>query len=137
MTIQSKTTILFTLLTAAVFTILSVVVYYFSNKFAYADFYKRLELRVHIASKYRFEEDHNTTESFKIIQQQFLERLPDEKSYIVPLSPAGVPQPPFPPDVPESYLHRIKNAGGETVFYQHRLDHYAGIFIKMRPATSW
>mgnify|MGYP003576254549 CR=1 FL=1 len=130
MTIQSKTTILFTLLTAAVFTILSIVVYYFSNKFAYADFYKRLELRVHIASKFRFEEDHNTTESFKVIQQQFLERLPDEKSYIVPLSTTGEPQPPFPPNVPGSYLSNIKKARGETVFYQHRLDHYAGIFYK-------
>lgn len=130
MTIQSKTTILFTILTATVFTILSIVVYYFSNKFAYTDFYKRLELRVHIASKFRFEEDHNTTESFKIIQRQFLERLPDEKSYIVPLSAAGEPQPPFPPNVPESYLSGIKKAKGETVFYQHRLDHYAGIFYR-------
>lgn len=130
MTIQSKTTILFTLLTAAVFTILSVVVYYFSNQFAYADFYKRLELRVHIAAKFRFEEDHNTTESFKVIQKQFLERLPDEKSYILPLAASGDVEGPLPPNLPKTYLRRVKNAGGQTVFYQHRLDHYAGIFYK-------
>ncbi|MCH5600240.1 HAMP domain-containing sensor histidine kinase [Niabella ginsengisoli] len=130
MTIQSKTTILFTLLTAAVFTILAIVVYYFSNQFAYTDFYKRLELRVHIASKYKFEEDHNTTESFKIIQRQYLERLPDERSHIVALDARSQPEPPFPPDLPKSYLNRIKDAKGETVFYQKGLEHFAGIFYK-------
>ncbi|WP_346236181.1 HAMP domain-containing sensor histidine kinase [Niabella insulamsoli] len=130
MTIQSKTTILFTILTAAVFTVLAVIVYYFSNKFAYADFYKRLELRVHIASKYQFEEDHNTTESFKVIQRQYLERLPDEKSHIIPLNEKGQPQPPFPPNLPESYLSRIKIANGGTVFYQYRQEHFAGIYYK-------
>jgi len=88
MTIQAKTTLLFTFLTLTVFLILTVTVYYFSNKFAYNDFYKRLELRARIAAKFSFENDH-TTASFKQLQKQYLEKLADEKSFVVDLIQPG------------------------------------------------
>jgi len=79
MKIQTKTTILFTTLTAAVFVILAATVYYFFDQFAYNDFYKRLELRAKIAAKFSFEQGHVSTEAFKLIQKQYLERLPEEE----------------------------------------------------------
>lgn len=130
MKIQTKTTILFTLLTMTVFLVLTVTVYYFSNQFAYNDFYKRLELRARISAKFTFEKDHISTESFKLIQQQYLEKLEDEKSYIIPLSVNGEPQPPFPPRVPVSYLKEIKKANGATAFFQGNLVNYAGLLYK-------
>ena len=102
MTIQTKTTLLFTILTLTVFLVLTATVYYFSNQFAYKDFYKRLELRARIASKFTFEKDDTDTKSFKEIQTQYLEKLADEKTHVVKLSTNGRPAPPFPQKLPLS-----------------------------------
>lgn len=130
MKIQTKTTILFTLLTAAVFAVLTFTVYYFSGKFVYNDFYKRLELRARIFAKFTFEQDHNSTESFREIQKQYLEQLPDEKSYVVALSAEGTPLPPVSQGFPAGFLADIKKENGSTVFYQDKLIHYAGLLYK-------
>lgn len=130
MKIQTKTTILFTLLTATVFAVLTFTVYYFSGKFVYNDFYKRLELRARISAKFTFEQDHNSIESFKEIQRQYLERLPDEQSFLVPLSADGRPLPPAAVRFTAGYLADIRDAGGSTVFYQDKLTHYAGLLYK-------
>src|SRR6218665_2765111 len=118
MRIQTKTTILFTILTAAVFGVLTFTVYYFSDKFVYTDFYKRLELRARIAAKFKFEQDHNSIQSFRDIQKQYLERLPDEESFSVAYGLNGTPTGALPGKLPKSYLEEIYKAGGETVFYQ-------------------
>jgi signal transduction histidine kinase len=130
MKIQTKTTLLFTLLTLSVFLVLTATVYYFSNEFAYNDFYKRLELRARIAAKFNFEKDHTNIESFKEIQREYLERLTDEESLIIKLTPAGKPVSQYPSQLPESFLTRIRNANGRTEFYKYNLVHYAGLFYK-------
>lgn len=129
MTIQAKTTLLFTLLTLTVFLVLTATVYYFSNQFAYSDFYKRLELRARIAARFNFENDH-TTASFKELQRQYLERLADEKTRIVSVDSLGRPLQPLQEKLPLSYLRRILNAGGETVYYNDNLVHYAGVLYR-------
>ena len=116
MNIQTKTTILFTTLTTAVILVLTVTVYYFSHQFAYNDFYKRLELRARIAARFQFEQGHISTESFRQIQQQYLERLPEEKSYFVRLAADGKPVPPVPAILPASYLRQVQQAAGATVY---------------------
>ena len=63
MKIQTKTTLLFTTLTVAIFLILTATVYDFSNDFAYNDFYRRLELRARIADKLNFEQGHFSVEA--------------------------------------------------------------------------
>ena len=54
-------------------------IYYFSQNYSYADFYKRLETRATIAAKYNFDADKITAESFKTIREEHLERLTEEK----------------------------------------------------------
>ncbi|MEO5685326.1 MAG: HAMP domain-containing sensor histidine kinase [Chitinophagaceae bacterium] len=130
MKIQTKTTILFTSLTAAVFLVLTATVYYFSNQFAYTDFYKRLELRARISAKFIFEQDHISTEAFKQLQKQYLERLPDEESYTIKIAPNGDPLPPRPARLPLSYLKKIQSGNGTTVYYRDNSVHYAGLLYK-------
>ena len=129
MKIQTKTTILFTTLTAAVFVILAATVYYFFDQFAYNDFYKRLELRAKIAAKFSFEQGHVSTEAFKLIQKQYLERLPEEESYTVKILGKGSFQP-VPAGLPLSYLREIEAATGNTVYYHVKNIHYAGFLYK-------
>ncbi|HLP49921.1 MAG TPA: HAMP domain-containing sensor histidine kinase [Chitinophagales bacterium] len=62
-------------------------VYYFQNTYSYIDFYKRLETRATIAAKYNFETDRLNADAVMTIRNQHLERLSDEREYI--LSAAG------------------------------------------------
>lgn len=128
MKIQTKTTILFTLITAGVFLVLSITIYYFSDNFAHNDFYKRLELRARISTKFRFEKDHVSTEAFAEIQRQYLERLIDEKAFVVQVDTTGKPIKDSPKNLPLSYLKNIFDAKGGTVYYRDKNRHYAGLF---------
>ncbi len=130
MNIQTKTTLLFTTLTMAVFLVLAATVYYFSNQFTYADFYKRLELRARISAKFAFELDHISTENLKQLRKDYLEKLPGEESYTVKLLANGAPQTPFPAGLPLSYLKNIAAAQGATVFHQDKMVHFAGLLYK-------
>jgi len=128
MNIQTKTTLLFTLLTATVFLILSITVYYFISSFAYRDFNKRLELRARLSAKYRFEQGELSTESMRELQQQYLETLPEEKSIIVPVSQAGdAVAGDAPKELPSSYIREIIAAAGNTVYYRRGYRHFAGL----------
>ena len=130
MKIQTKTTLLFTTLTATVFVILAATVYYFFDQYAYKDFYKRLELRAKISAKYSFEQGHVSTEAFKLIQKQYLERLENENSYIVKALGNGSFQQPVPAGIPLTYLKEIEAADGNTVYYHVKTIHYAGFLYK-------
>lgn len=59
-------------------------IYYFLNKYTYIDFYKRLETRATIAAKYTFETDRLSADAVQTIRNQHLEKLLDERVYIVP-----------------------------------------------------
>jgi hypothetical protein len=83
MKIQTKTTILFTILTATIFLILNVTVYFFINEYAHRDFNKRLELRAKISAQSRLEKDESSTHAFNDIQKKYLEKLPEERAFIL------------------------------------------------------
>lgn len=127
MKIQTKTAILFTVLSATIFLILSITVYFVVDSFAHRDFDKRVELRAHISAKFRFEKDHLSTQAFKVIQRQYLEKLPEEKAFILQLNKKGqlVVNPPA--ELPASYLQKIIQSNGKTVFYENNFRHYAGL----------
>lgn len=145
MKIQTKTTLLFTALTSTFFVILGVVVYYFVDEAAHRDFNKRVELRARISAKFRFEQNELSTEAFRKIQREYLERLTDEKAFIFKVDSSGKQFDPKPaPEIPASYLSAILEAGGNTVFRETRFRHYAGIlyrdetgnFIVIKSATN-
>jgi signal transduction histidine kinase len=127
MKIQTKTTILFTVLTATIFLILSFTVYLVVDSFAHRDFDKRVELRARISAKFRFEQDHLSTQAFRDIQRQYLEKLPEEKAYIIRADSVGVPGHNPPKELPPSFLQQIIAARGNTVFYESNYRHFAGL----------
>ncbi len=127
MKIQTKTTILFTVLTATIFLILSVTVYLVVDSYAHRDFDKRVELRARISAKFRFEQDHLSTQAFQQIQRQYLEKLPEEKAYILQIDSNGRFRQAAPTVVPPSFLRQIIQAGGNTVFYENNFRHFAGL----------
>lgn len=82
MNIAKKITLLFAILSAIIISLLSGFVWYFSNEFAFEDFYKRLEARANIAAEIRLSADKNNN-AYAKVRNQYLERLPDEKEYLL------------------------------------------------------
>ncbi len=131
MKIQTKTTILFTVLTGSFFILLGTVEYFFLDNFTHNDFYKRLELRAKISAKFRFEKDQVSTEAFLEIQRQYLEKLPEEKAFIYK---ADLPAKQFDPvpdkTIGQDRLLEIGRANGGTIFWENQSRLYAGLLYK-------
>ncbi|MES2647066.1 MAG: HAMP domain-containing sensor histidine kinase [Bacteroidota bacterium] len=131
MKIQTKTTILFTVLTATIFLILNITVYVFIDSLSHTDFNKRLELRARISSKYRFEQGEVSTEAFREIQKQYLDKLPEEQAYVVQVdSVTGKPLSTTAKELPASFIKNIVANDGKTAYYQSRFRHFAGLLYK-------
>lgn len=83
MSIQKKVSLLFLILTVSVILLLSGAIFYFVHQFTFEDFYKRLEARVNISSQIYHLNDKDSLGMYKEIRQRYLEKLPDEKQYIL------------------------------------------------------
>ena len=85
MKIQIKIALLFTILCTLIIVVLSTAVYYFAHEKAFEDFYVRLELRATIAAKVKLHEVSENTAAYEEVRYQYLQRLPQEKEYIMPI----------------------------------------------------
>lgn len=82
MTIQKKTAFLFTGIMVAILLLFSYLVYFFTNTFAFSDFYKHLEIRGIITAKAKIGNyEPSVVEAYDDIRQQHLEKLPGETEY--------------------------------------------------------
>jgi signal transduction histidine kinase len=124
MEIAKKITLLFAILSAVIISLLSGFVWYFSNEFAFEDFYKRLEARVNIAAQIKLYEDDNNKVYAKM-RNRYLERLPSEKEYIIE---AGKPTNKLDRELPASFYNRIH--AGYVARYRTENHFYAGKFFK-------
>ncbi|NII81572.1 MULTISPECIES: sensor histidine kinase [unclassified Pedobacter] len=124
MEIAKKITLLFAILSAIIISLLSGFVWYFSNDFAFEDFYKRLEARVNIAAQIKLYEDGNNKVYAKM-RNQYLERLPSEKEYIIEAgkTPGKVDR-----ELPSTFYDRIK--AGYMARYRVENHFYAGKYFK-------
>jgi signal transduction histidine kinase len=128
MRIQMKTALLFTAVTAALILAISMSVYYFTSRFAFNDFLKRLELRAAIASRILFEKDQGSVDAFNELRDQYLEVLPQEKEYVfkfdsidqATLKRNGLP-------LRMSFVREVENKKGGIVFEHVKDVHYAGL----------
>ncbi|UKT64560.1 HAMP domain-containing sensor histidine kinase [Pedobacter mucosus] len=124
MEIAKKITLLFAILSAIIISLLSGFVWYFSNDFAFEDFYKRLEARVNIAAQIKLSEDANNSVYAKM-RNQYLERLPSEKEFIIEEGKVSSQTDNF---LPKSFFDKIKSGR----MARHRVENhfYAGKYFK-------
>jgi len=83
MRIQTKTTLLFTAVTATLILLLSITIYILATSYAFNDFHKRLEIRAFIAARALLERDETSVETYESIRKQHLEVLPEEREYFI------------------------------------------------------
>lgn len=124
MNIAKKITLLFAILSAVIISLLSGFVWYFSNEFAFEDFYKRLEARVNIAAEIKFSKDKNNN-AYAQVRNQYLERLPDEKEYF--LEKNGNTARKLELDLPQSFFDNIN--AGKLSRYRVENHFYAGKLV--------
>ncbi len=63
----------------------SAFIYYSISRYAYTDFYKRLEIRAAITAKIKLE-NPNDVNSIKEVGQEYLEKLPNQIEYLIPVN---------------------------------------------------
>ncbi|MBO9199786.1 MULTISPECIES: HAMP domain-containing sensor histidine kinase [Niastella] len=131
MKIQTQTALLFTVLTALLILFISFTTYYLVTRFASNDFLKRLELRVRVAAKLRFEQNKVSTATYQELRRQYLEILPKEQEYLLTWdSLTNVIHPQVATNLPQSYYREIIAGEGKTVFIEKDKVHYAGILYR-------
>lgn len=84
---QAKIALLLVFCNLTILLLFGAGVYFFQNNYSYVDFYKRLETRATIAAKYNLKLDTLNAEYFKVIREQHLEILDQEKEYVVEIRP--------------------------------------------------
>jgi signal transduction histidine kinase len=125
--IQTQTALLFTVLTALLILFISFTTFYFISRFASNDFLKRLELRVRVAAKLRFEQNKLSTVTYQELRQQYLEVLPKEKEYLLTWDSVANTIEPKVSNLPKSFYYKIIEAEGKTIYIEKDKVHYAGI----------
>ena len=131
MKIQTQTALLFTVLTALLILFISFTTYYLVTRFASNDFLKRLELRVRVAAKLRFEQNKVSTVTYHELRRQYLEVLPKEQEYLLTWDSAtNIIHPLVQSNLPQSFYRKIIAAQGKTVFIEKNKVHYAGILYR-------
>lgn len=127
MKIQTQTALLFTVLTALLILFISFTTFYFISRFASNDFLKRLELRVRVAAKLRFEQNKLSTVTYQELRQEYLEVLPKEKEYLLTWDSVTNTIEPKLSNLPQSFYYNIIEAEGKTIYIEKDKVHYAGI----------
>ncbi|MGZ5248358.1 MAG: HAMP domain-containing protein, partial [Flavitalea sp.] len=127
MSIQAKTALLFTLVTAGILVFLNLSIYFFTSRLVFNDFFKRLELRAVIASKIKFEQDETSTSTYNELKRQYLESLPQEKEYFLPYdSVTKEINDPYNLNLPGTFYRELIGLQGGTAFIQRGIVKHAG-----------
>ncbi|WP_199139456.1 sensor histidine kinase [Pedobacter sp. ASV12] len=121
MSIAKKITLLFAILSAIIISLLSGFVWYFSNEFAFEDFYKRLEARVNIAAQIKLFHDENNS-AYAKMRNQYLERLPSERELVIEESQKELINAQL--KLPQSFYDKLN--AGKMARYREENYFYAG-----------
>lgn len=127
MTLKSRITFLFAILSAVIISLLSGFVWYFSNEFAFEDFYKRLEARVNIAARIKVSTDEHTKE-YAEMRNRYLERLPSEQEHLVIADLTGKRLRNQKTELPPSFYSIISK--GKMARYRNGNVFYAGKYFR-------
>ncbi len=99
-------------------------IYYSISNYAFTDFYKRLEIRAVTTAKIQLETEGDVN-SIKEIRQEYLEKLPDEKEFIIAVTNNTIDFADVPEELPHSFLKEIIQKGTDN--FGNGKKYYSGI----------
>ena len=110
MKFQNKITLLFFLISAIGLILLNAAIFYFVSQFSFKDFYDRLEARVKLTAQTNIYANNNS-DAYQEVRSRYLEKLADEKNYIIKVDDqSGNFQRPL-KQLPESFYTSIIDNG--------------------------
>lgn len=87
-------------------------IYYFQNKFAYGDFYKRLETRVSLSSQLFVSGENKDITDLQELRNKYLERLDNEREIILTcLEPSCLDSLEKTHSIPHGFIEQIMKEG--------------------------
>jgi len=124
MNIQKKVALLFFTLTSSVIILLSGAIFYFVHQYTFEDFYKRLEARANIAAQIYKMNDRDSMGVYREVRQRYLERLPDERQYILKTADLNNGKSKIPTELINNILQqeRARYKSG-NIFYAGKVSH--------------
>ncbi len=128
MKIQTKISLLFTLLTGSVIFLLSILVYVLATRFSVQDLYRHLDIRAVIAARSTLDKDVSNADLLRQIREDHLEPLPSEEDYFIKLNPDKTFRQPEDVSLPEHYYREVIRNGKATFRRHDRL--YAGLLYQ-------
>ena len=69
---QTKLIVVLSIICSAIVVLFSSATYYFVNEYSYSDFYKRLETRERIFTRYQLYQDSASTNGLIVLKNQYL-----------------------------------------------------------------
>lgn len=127
MKIQSKFLLLFFCFGLGLISILIGAIFYFTQRYAFEDFYKRLEARVNIGGEVYKQEDEQTLIDYRKIRDRYLEKLPAESDFFFRVENGEVMPKVGAPALPKSFFNAtIKNGSSR---YNNNNDFFAGSYF--------
>lgn len=112
----------------------SAFIYYSISQYAFTDFYKRLEIRAAVMAKIKLE-NPNDVNSIKEVDQEYLEKLPNQVEYILPIEEGKIITDSlvskFPGDLAADVLRKgFGNGNSGNTFY-------SGILYESTSGKKW
>ncbi|MFC6101795.1 sensor histidine kinase [Olivibacter domesticus] len=124
MKIQTKFILLFLGFALGLISLLMGSIFYFTQRYAFEDFYKRLEARVNIGAEVYMQEDEQTIFDYRRVRNRYLEKLPAESDFFFRVQNGKVVPKPGAPKLPSSFFNAILSEGKSR--YNDHNDFFAG-----------
>jgi signal transduction histidine kinase len=125
MKVQTRIALSFTLLTGSIILILSLLVYYFTDRLSSEDFSKRVYLRSLVAAKAQLDMEYHDNEVYNEFRRQHLEILADQKEYFVKINDGSTYNEIDSLHLPSSFYREV--VGRKQASYKHKDLFYYGI----------
>ncbi|CAM4149893.1 Signal transduction histidine kinase [Pedobacter westerhofensis] len=127
MTLNTRITLLFAILSAIIISLLSGFVWYFANEFAFEDFYKRLETRVNVTARIKLYAGAEG-KALKETRHKYLEFLPTEQEHLIRADENSKSSLAKKEDLPSSFYEDIDM--GRMARHRNMNIFYAGRYFK-------
>ncbi|RZK83189.1 MAG: HAMP domain-containing histidine kinase [Pedobacter sp.] len=132
MKLQTKITLLFFAIATVGLILLNASIFYFVSVFNFEDFFKRLEARVNLTAEININPDEKSA-AYQQVRSRYLEKLENEKEYIVKVDRAKTNRFKKPLPLPaEFYLEVIKRGKAR---YNEGNHFYVGSYFKYPDAN--
>lgn len=109
MRIRNKLTLSFGLVAIGILLMFAITVYYFSSYYRKSEFNGRLKERVEITEKVFLEKENFSAADYTVIEEQFLNKLPEEKQEVIPVTEDF--QNSLKNTYPDEFLHKVLSEG--------------------------